>query len=243
MTPDRRRPIKQSYVVGAAWSVGCHVLIVAALLTAHGEAAPKHIEQVPIVVTMIEMPKPPPPPPPPVETEAPAHAKPPPPRTTLVKPKPATHTDVKPLPAAKAPVAVAAVAPGPSGNGISDSQIADAGTADGGGAGAGCDMARKVQSALRRDSLVRNAVSSSSGKALMVWDGDWVRGNGEDGKGLAAVREAILWEVAFAPAECRKQPVHGLVLISLNGAGGPVRLGIGSGEWRWADLLHPRRGY
>lgn len=235
--------MKRSYVTGAAWSVGCHGLIVAALLTAHGEAPPKHVEQAPIVVTMIEMPKPIPPPPPPAETKAPPRAKPPPPRTTLVTPKPAARTDVKPLPAAKAPVAQVASVAAVSGSGMSDSQIAGAGTADGGGAGAGCDMARKVQSALRRDSLVRHAVSSSSGKALMVWDGDWVRGNSEDGKGLAAVREAILWEVAFAPAACRKQAVHGLVLISLDGAAGPVRLGIGSGEWRWSDLLTPRRGY
>jgi hypothetical protein len=68
----------------------------------------------------------------------------------------------------------------------------------------------------------------------MVWNGDWVQGRGEDGKGLAAVREAILWEVGFAPAACRAQPVHGLVLLSMNGA---TRLAVGAGDWRWSDLL------
>ena len=243
MTPTRRRPYKRSHLVGAALSLVSHGSIVAILLTTRGETSLRRVEQAPIVVTMIETPKPIPPPPPPAETKAPPRAKPPPPRTTLVKPKPSVRSDVKPLPAAKAPVGQTAVAAADSGNGLSDSQIAGAGTADGGGGGAGCDMARKVQSALRRDSLVRNAVSASSGKALMVWDGDWVRGGGEDGKGLAAVREAILWEVAFAPAACRAQAVHGLVLISLNGAAGPVRLAIGSGVWRWSDLLTPRRSY
>ena len=102
-------------------------------------------------------------------------------------------------------------------------------------------MARRVQQALRSDSLVRAAVAGSAGKAVMVWDGDWVRNPGEDGKGLAAVREAILWEVAFAPRACRSEPMHGLVLISLNAASGPVRLAVGSDAWRWSDLLAPRR--
>ena len=230
--------MKRSHVAGGTLSVACHMLIVVALLSARGEAPPKHVEQAPIIVTMVEMPKLIPPPPP--ADDKPTHAKPPPPRT-IFKPRPAP-PQKESLAAAKTP-ATAVVSVAVSGSGISESQIAGAGTADGGGAGAGCDMARKVQGALRRDSLVRNAVSSASGKALMVWDGDWVRGDGEDGKGLAAVREAILWEVAFAPAACRTQQVHGLVLLSLTGSNGPVRLGIGSGEWRWSDLLHPRRNY
>jgi ABC-type glycerol-3-phosphate transport system substrate-binding protein len=98
-------------------------------------------------------------------------------------------------------------------------------------------MARWVQTALRKDPLVQAAVASASGKALMVWDGDWIQGEGEDGKGLAAVREAIMWEVAFAPKDCRSQPVHGLVLISLNTGPGAPRLALGAGEWRWSDLV------
>ena len=96
-------------------------------------------------------------------------------------------------------------------------------------------MARRIQGALRKDPLVRAAVASAPGKALMVWDGDWVRHGAEDGKGLAAVREAIMWEVAFAPKPCRSESVHGLILLSL-GSGG-ARLALGSGDWRWSDLL------
>ena len=50
------------------------------------------------------------------------------------------------------------------------------------------------------------------------------------------MREAIIWEIAFAPETCRSRPVHGLVLLSMNAAGG-ARLALGAGEWRWADLL------
>ncbi|MGA2953972.1 MAG: hypothetical protein ABSD80_17235, partial [Caulobacteraceae bacterium] len=71
--------------------------------------------------------------------------------------------------------------------------------------------------------------------AIVVWNGDWVQNGIEDGKGLAAVREAITWEVAFAPAACRTEPMHGLVLLSVGG-GGP-RLALGAGRWRWSDLL------
>jgi hypothetical protein len=49
----------------------------------------------------------------------------------------------------------------------------------------------------------------------------------------------MMWEIAFAPEACRSQAMHGLVLIS---SGGSARLAVGSGEWRWSDLLRPRGG-
>ncbi len=101
-------------------------------------------------------------------------------------------------------------------------------------------MARVVQQALRRDPMVRQAVEDThrSGKAIMVWNGDWVRNGDQDGKGLSAVREAIMWEVGFAPAACRNMPMHGLVLLSL--ADGGTRFAVGAGDWRWSDLLGVR---
>jgi hypothetical protein len=121
---------------------------------------------------------------------------------------------------------------------LSDSQIAGAsGVGEGGGGGGGCDLARAVQTALRRDPLVHTAVDNANrrGKAIMMWNGDWVRSGAQDGKGLSAVREAIMWAVAFAPESCRNEPVHGMVLVSL--ADGSTRFGIGAGNWRWSDLL------
>jgi hypothetical protein len=126
---------------------------------------------------------------------------------------------------------------------LSNSQIAGASAVgEGGGGGGGtCDMARAVQQALRRDPMVRTAVEDAhrAGKAIMVWNGDWVRNGDQDGKGLSAVREAISWEVAFAPAACRNTRMHGLVLLSL--ADGGTRFAVGSGDWRWSDLLGVRR--
>ncbi len=164
---------------------------------------------------------------------------------------PTLHIPTPARPARSTPVREAENAPAPDdfSDVMSDSELAgaasagegEAGGAGGGGGGGGCDMARAVQQALRRDPLVRNAVSEANrrGKSIMLWNGDWVRAGVQDGKGLSAVREAVMWEVAFAPEACRNRPVHGLILLSL--ADGGTRFAIGSGAWRWSDLLGVRR--
>jgi hypothetical protein len=107
-------------------------------------------------------------------------------------------------------------------------------------------MVRRLQEALRRDLKVQIAATEAhraaggAGAALLVWNGDWVQSSGEDGKGLASIRQAITIEVAFAPEACRTQPVHGLVLISLNDTPGSAHLALGSRNWRWSDLLYAR---
>lgn len=169
-------------------------------------------------------------------------------------PAPATPSPAKPPPRAivKPARVPAQVAPIPAGDtasladGVSDGQLASAAVAGSGPPGGACDMARRLQAALRKDRLVQTALAEAaraegaSGRALMVWNGDWVRSRGQEGEGLAAVREAIMWEVAFAPAACRAEAVHGLVLFTLNDGSG--RLVMGAGAWRWSDLLGPRGG-
>jgi hypothetical protein len=109
--------------------------------------------------------------------------------------------------------------------------------------GGDCNMARRLQAALRRDALVRAAVVARAlggSSAILVWDGGWVASPGEDGKGLAAVREAIVWEVAFAPAACRAGRVHGPVLFSVSDGQAQTRIAVGAGDWRWGDLVSSR---
>ena len=120
---------------------------------------------------------------------------------------------------------------------LGEAELAGAVSADAGPPSGICDMARRVQSALRKDHIVLAAAAGSAGQTLLVWNGDWVQGPGEEGKGMAAVREAIMWEVAFAPPECRAQAAHGLILLSLSSTAGTLRLALGSGNWRWSDLL------
>ena len=106
--------------------------------------------------------------------------------------------------------------------------------------GGGCDMVRWLQDALRDDPEVRTQREVGPGKALLVWNGDWIRNPDEAGEGLAGVRQAISMEVAFAPHACRAQPMRGLVLISFSDAPGGTRLVLGRGTWRWGDMLRGR---
>ena len=220
--PVRRR---DRFLAGAA-TVGAHLVLLATLLWPHAgrQASPPNPPPPPIQVSLVDTPKPTPPGPPGPEVKM---LQPAPPR--IVPPilnvssriPPDTFSDV-----------------------LSESQVAgaaSAGEGGGGGGGGSCDMARAVQQALRRDRLVRPAVADANrlGKSIMLWDGDWVQTGAQDGKGLSAVREAVMWEVAFVPEACRNQRMHGLVLLSLED--GTTRFAIGKDDWRWSDLLGVRR--
>jgi hypothetical protein len=104
-------------------------------------------------------------------------------------------------------------------------------------------MVRLLQEGLRKNpraraSLMRaHSETVSAGRAPRVWSGDWARVSGEEGDGLAGLREMIMMEVAFAPAACRAEPMRGLVLISLNDGPRSARFALGGGRWKWSDLL------
>jgi hypothetical protein len=104
-------------------------------------------------------------------------------------------------------------------------------------------MAAWLQGKLRADARVQAAVAAVHPvRPLFVWNGAWIRREDQDGAGLAEVREAIAWEVGFAPAACRAEPVRGLVVLALNDGPGAPRLVLGRSSWRWTDLLHVRSG-
>ena len=209
-------------------SVAGHLTVLYALLSTHRELSAT-IDPEPMAVQLIEVrpaaaaqPTP----------EPPSPATPPPPRN-IARPV-APPQDVVALAAGKGLAAEGR-------DELSDAQLATATTAGSGASGGDCNMARWLQGALRKDRLVQAAVAEvHRGRAIMVWNGDWVRHPGQEGNGLAAVREAILWDVAFAPEACRAEPVRGLVLLSLGDGPGSPRLVVGSGEWRWSDLLRGR---
>jgi hypothetical protein len=188
-----------------------------------------------------ELVPPEPPPPPPPEPPAPEPS----PKPAAAKPAP-KRTPKPPPPK----VETIASSEQPTHEWIGESQLAgaaNAGDGPGGGSPGGeCNMARRLQVALRRDPMVKAALASaprpagSQARAMLVWNGGWVPTQGQDGKGLAAVRQAILWEVGFAPAACRAERVHGLVVFPLNEGGGGDRVVVGTGEWRWGDMLAMR---
>ena len=109
------------------------------------------------------------------------------------------------------------------------------GAGSGGGAG-GCNTARVLQAALRKDPMVLSAVAKAgrAGKAVRLWDGEWIRAGDQDGRGLSGVRQALLWELGFAPEACRTKEMRGLITLSLQDG---TRFAIGTEHWRWSDLL------
>jgi len=236
------RPKKRGRMAGAiAVSAAAHLGVAAAILLARADV-PQYAHVDPPMVRLVSW-TPPLPPKPPAKVpdpspspEQPKHAKVTPPvqRSIARVSRAPTIDDFLPVtPAAK-------TANVQSQGELTDSDLAGASTSGSGSGGGGeCNMARRIEAALRKDNLVQAAVAEASGssKAIMVWNGDWVQSHSEDGKGLAAVREAIVWEIAFAPAACRAQAMHGLMLLSLRDASGSARLALGHGDWRWSDLL------
>jgi hypothetical protein len=247
----RRGAARRRRLVTGGFSLAAHVA--AALAVVSVQPSPPHaVEIAPIKVELVTLPPPPPPvvkppdpapptpePPAPPKPEPPKPAvkKPPPPRIVARKPKTPPPPSVKALEAEVGPSA----SEEPGFAEVSAGELAGAASAGSGLPGGECDMARRIQRALRKDAKVRAAVADANGKAIRMWNGDWVRHPGQDGNGLAAVREAMMWEIGFAPEACRRERVRGLVLFTLGDSPGSGRLVVGHGEWRWSDLLLIRR--
>ncbi len=222
----------------AAWvySVAAHMAVLAAIVGFHATRPAPQVP--PILVDLVELPdnEPPGPPAEAIPTEAPPAA---PVISQAVEPT------SKPAQQPSAPAEEDTPVVDTFSDVMSESQLAGAASASegesgGGGGRGGCDIARVVQNALRRDPMVRNAVQRANrqGKSILLWDGDWVRTGTQHGKGLSGVREVIMWEVAFAPEACRHTRMQGLILVSLDDT---TRFAIGSSDWRWSDLLGLRK--
>lgn len=240
MTQAPRPRATRTRLLAAVFSAVSHLALLLIVAGAAADAPPR-IDPPAIQVRLVELrPGPPAPPAPkPGQEPSPPAAKPPkvpprPPRTIAAR-KPAARPDVPSVPVAPGPQA-------PSDADVSDAELASAaGVGAGGGSDGGggtCDMLGWLQRKLRDDRRVQAAMAAvHDGRAIRVWNGDWVRHPGQEGNGLAAVREAIMWEVAFAPEACRRQRVQGLVQVSLNDAPGSARVVMGSADWRWSDVV------
>ena len=241
------RPAKRQSgdrLAAGALSVAAHAAVFALVLVS---VKPKLEMPPPAEIPIpVEIVAPPPPPPPKPKLSRQRASAPP---KTADKPAPGRPASAPivahktPTPPVQVPTLAAGLVKGApsqgtgSADGISEGELSGATVAGSGdGTGDGCDMAGRVQAALRKDSLVQAAVATRGGRAIRVWNGDWVQTDSEDGHGLSAVREAILWAVGFAPKECRNESVRGLVLFRAGGA----RLVLGAGQWRWSDLLIAR---
>lgn len=246
-----------AHVLGALMMVRADVAV---------EPDQENLPPMPILVDLIDPPRPPSPIPapaegaPPSQVEAPApptetpevaqapEPEPIPARPVARRPRPVVAAETVPAVSAPAPVRLALVGDA----GLAGARRVGTGGGSGSGSGVGsgneggggsCDMAARLQRVVREDgdiaAAIREArsISNTSGGAILLWDGDWKQSPGQEGKGLAGVRQAIAVEVAFAPRACKEERVRGLVLLTLSDAPGAERLVLGTGQWRWVDLL------
>jgi hypothetical protein len=109
--------------------------------------------------------------------------------------------------------------------------------------GHSCQLGGWLQAALRADPAVQAALAAipradrSIANAIMLWDVRWVRQPSSALNGASALRSALMVGVRAAPAECQTQLIRGPELLALTDSSGTTLIAIGSGEWRWADLL------
>lgn len=118
------------------------------------------------------------------------------------------------------------------------------GNAIGSGTSGECELAASVRQALEQNVEARTALaripppSRSVANAVMLWDGEWIAAERVGGPAaLGAVRKAIAEALDRSSAECRARIEPGPVFLIVNGAPETIVLALGSGAWRWSDLL------
>ena len=114
----------------------------------------------------------------------------------------------------------------------------------GGGAGDSCRLAEWLQNVLATDPEVVAALarvppaSRSVANALMLWDGRWVATLDRSGADLMApVRRRLVEGLLAAPEGCREDLIQGPRFIAVAEPQPATVLAVGSGIWRWSDLL------
>jgi hypothetical protein len=118
--------------------------------------------------------------------------------------------------------------------------LASASATAGGGDADACRLAERIQSALASDPAFRSAVSNiapekrSVANAVMLWNGQWMELGGRE---TAPIRSALTRFVREASPACRQEPVTGPLFLYVEGRPRTTVLAVGSGVWRWADLL------
>lgn len=110
--------------------------------------------------------------------------------------------------------------------------------------GIDCPVAGILVQALEGDLAVRTALaripqsSRSVANAVLLWDGRWADPGRVGGTAtIETVRQALAHGLANASWECREQVILGPVFLPVSNGSGTLVLALGSGAWRWRDLL------
>ena len=119
--------------------------------------------------------------------------------------------------------------------------------------GGGCQLAGEVAAAILANPAAMAELAAlppgvrSDADAVMIWNGGWAgqtldtgpQGATPVGESATGLRSLIEQTVAASSAQCRATALTGPVLVPIAEAGRTTMLAIGSGVWRWGDLLSP----
>ena len=123
--------------------------------------------------------------------------------------------------------------------------VALAVAASAGAAGEACQLSLWLQQALQVDPQVQQALlriptpARSVANAIMIWDGAWVDPRARAAPGFADIRAALIAGIRAAPAACQAEVISGPEFVILGDGLATTILVVGSGQWRWGDMLAP----
>lgn len=107
-----------------------------------------------------------------------------------------------------------------------------------------CAIPERLQQALTSDATVGAGLrlvppqARSVANAILVWDGSWVDERGLGGPdAIGPLRSAIAAQVRSLPPKCRELDLAGPRFLVFPSGQGPTVVALGSGLWRWSDLI------
>ena len=120
----------------------------------------------------------------------------------------------------------------------------------GSGTGNGCSVANAVSAALMADKPAMAELAAlpaevrSDADAVMLWNGAWLDVAPEAQAQMAqspipALKRVVTAAVLALPAECQEVETAGPQLIPIPEPGRTTMVVIGSGVWRWSQLIEP----
>lgn len=98
-----------------------------------------------------------------------------------------------------------------------------------------CAVLDKLDTALSHDPAVQpalTAVMAEPARAVMIWDGHW-----SAAAGMQVVRRVVAATISVQPVACRNEIQVGPRLIFVSVPDTTISIVVGSGTWRWNDLL------
>ncbi len=108
-----------------------------------------------------------------------------------------------------------------------------------------CSPLDAIGRALAADPRARAAIADappgvrSEAGAIALWNGEWAATAATAAAPLASLRELVERTLAAAPKDCLDTTETGPRLVPVRDTARPTLIVLGSGVWRWRDLILP----